>query len=368
MKKLFVLFLAIVMCLSLVACGQSDTEIKSSESENKEHSAESKKTVIVSEEPEKAKPNYAEILPDKLQGVWCDTSVENLLSFYAFDGENIKTYVVNIGLGASSGMFGTYSIEDGKIIYDYENFEFDGYSKFTYEDNILVLSNANDAEIKKVSSAEIMEYLIQEEDSSNKTGIVCLADLILNYYADSPESKVASEKKEEIAAIIKKAGEDALENLTTDYDKVQKLTWYKHKNQPEYTDITCYIYPYIGQMDSGELWLRVQLNYTDAQTDAGWIFFEKVIFSVDGENTIKEFRRNDIVRDNDSDVWEVADYGPSDSDIKVLKSIADSTETIIRFQGDEYHADHIVTNKEKAAIKDVLTAYDYLKNNHNNSN
>ena len=150
--------------------------------------------------------------------------------------------------------------------------------------------------------------------------------------------------------------------MNTDYDKVQKLTWYQHKNQPQYTDITCYMYPYIGRMDDGYTWLRVALNYTDAKTDAGWIFFDHVIFSVDGENTTKYFNRSEIIRDNDTEVWEIADFEPNASEIQLLKSIANSTETIIRFEGDEYYEDHIVTDKEKAAILDVLTAYDYLTN------
>ncbi len=102
--------------------------------------------------------------------------------------------------------------------------------------------------------------------------------------------------------------------------------------------------------------------YTDAKTNAGWIFFDNVIFSVDGENTTKAFSYYDIVRDNDTEVWEIADFEPNASEIALLRSIANSTETIIRFQGDEYYHDHIVTATEKKAILNVLTAYNYLEN------
>ena len=355
MKKLIALMLAAIMCLSMVACGQTNTE-----TQNPEPPTTSEEPTTVPEEPKETEPNYAEIVPDELQGVWGDTGMEGVLSLYAFKGNNVETYVVNIGVGAASVLSGTYTVGDGKVNYDFGSST--GYSNFTYDNNTLVMSNANNAEIKKLSAADIMEYLTQEENSANNNGVICLADLIINYYSDSAESSVAGEKKDAANSAIKAAGEAALQKLNTDYDKVQKLTWYQHKNQPQYTDICCYIYPYIGRMDSGETWLRVALNYTDAQTDAGWIFFENVIFSVDGENTTKMFSRNEIIRDNDTEVWEIADFEPNASEIQLLKSIANSTETIIRFQGDEYYEDHVVTDKEKAAILDVLTAYDYLTN------
>ena len=165
--------------------------------------------------------------------------------------------------------------------------------------------------------------------------------MIINYYGTSEEYGIALDRKDAANAAIEAIGQAALQNLTTEYDKVQKLTWYEHKNQPKYTDICCYIYPYIGRMDTGYTWLRVMLNYTDAQTDDGWIFFEKVIFSVDGSNTTKYFDRDEIVRDNDTEVWEYADFEPNASEVQLLKSIANSTETIIRFEGDEYYEDHI---------------------------
>ena len=361
MKKLFALMMAAIMCLSMVACGQTNTETP-----NSEPPAASDEPVSVPEtpeepeKPEETKPNYAEIVPDELQGVWADTGTEGILSLYAFKDNNVETYAVNFGTGAGSVLSGTYSVEDGKVSYDFGSAT--GYSNFTYENETLAMTNANGVEINKLSASDLMNYLAQEEGSGNNNGVICLADLVTNYYSDSAESSVASEKKDAANAAIKAAGEAALQNLNTDYDKVQKLTWYQHKNQPQYTDITCYMYPYIGRMDDGYTWLRVALNYTDAKTDAGWIFFDHVIFSVDGENTTKYFNRSEIIRDNDTEVWEIADFEPNASEVQLLKSIANSTETIIRFEGDEYYEDHIVTDKEKAAILDVLTAYDYLTN------
>ena len=221
--------------------------------------------------------------------------------------------------------------------------------------------NSGDVKKQKLSAADIMEYLIQEENVANLKGVICLSDLIINNYPDSDESSVAAEKKDAAISAIKSAGEEALSKMRTVYDKVVNRTWYLHKDRPEYLDTCCFIYPYFVSSEDGENLLVVELNYTDAKTNAGWVFFDQVIFSVDGENTTKHFNYNDVQRDNDDDVYEKVIFAPTSTEIELLKSIANSTETIIRFQGDKY-VDHIVTDKEKAAIIDVLTAYDYFVN------
>lgn len=354
MKKVLVGILALMMILGLVGCGKTNEEIPSSEVDSVVE-----EPVVTPAEVEEAVPNYAEILPDELQGVWCDEATEGILSLYAFEDSNIECYIINIGVGAGDFLSGTYTIEDSKLSYSFTGGT--GYSNFTYDNNVLTLTNANGEEIKKLSDADLIGYLEQEEASGNHSGVVSLADLILNYYSDSAEISTITEKKEAAAAAITAAGEAALNQLKTTYDKIQRLTWYEHKNQPKYVDTTCFIYPYIGRTDDGYTWLRVKLNYTDAKTDAGWIFFDHVIFSVDGENTTKYFNRSDIIRDNDTEVWETADFEPDASEVLLLRSIANSEETIIRFEGDEYYVDHTVTEKEKTAISDVLTAYNFLK-------
>ena len=358
MKKTISLLLALIMCLSLCACG----DVKESAQAQKIEPTEAE-PILETTEAEETEPtmNYAELVPDALQGVWVDTSIDGTLALYSYQDNQITYTLINCGVGAATALSGTYTVEEEKISYNFSNST--GYSNFTYENGTLTLSTATGCEIKRLSATDLMGYLEQEESTANNDGVICLADLIVNYYPGSPESSVAAEKKDSVNAAKRAAGEAALKNLKTTYDKVQKLTWYQHKNEPQYTDICCYIYPYIGRMDSGYTWLRVSLNYTDAQTDAGWVFFNTVIFSVDGENTTKSFSRSDITRDNDTEVWETADFEPNASEIQLLRNIAASDETIIRFQGNEYYEDHIVTKNEKDAIVDVLAAYEYLKNN-----
>ena len=338
MKKLISLILTVIMCASIVGCGQTEDESKN------------------------IQQNYAETVPNDLQGVWEDNSIEGIVNFYAFKDNNFENYILYPGADASKGFYGVYTVENDKVIYTYDEDFLGGTdsSDFLYDNGTLVLTNTNNIEIKKLSAEDILEYLIQEESKANFSGVIHFADIISKYYPDSAENSAAEKKKESVTSAIEVAGKAALQKLNTEYDKVEKLTWYDHKNKPQYTDICCYIYPYIGQMDDGFTWLRVKLNYTDAQTNAGWIFFDNVIFSVDGENTTKYFDSSDITRDNDTEVWEIADFAPEASEVQLLKNIANSNETIIRFQGAEHYVDHIVTDKEKAAINDVLTAFNYL--------
>lgn len=47
--------------------------------------------------------------------------------------------------------------------------------------------------------------------------------------------------------------------------------------------------------------------------------------------------------------------------IEMLEKIANSKETIVRFQGDQYYYDVTVKSSDKTAISQVLTAYEALK-------
>ncbi len=146
----------------------------------------------------------------------------------------------------------------------------------------------------------------------------------------------------------------AISKLQTKIDKVDGITWYHSK----YEDFSsqCYVVPYIGK-NSEKKWLRLKYYYTNNS----WIFFESVTIFVDGTRYNKTFNYSDIEHDNGSySVWEWADISPSKEDIEMLKAIANSEESIVRFRGDNYHYDLTITDDNKTAIKDILTAYELL--------
>lgn len=149
-----------------------------------------------------------------------------------------------------------------------------------------------------------------------------------------------------------------------DHDKVENITWYMPKNMPDYIDERCYVIPYIG-VQNDNMWICVRYNYTEDD----WVFWESLSIVSDGEKNVKYVGGLNTVRDNDGGVvWEWYDdvldvNAPMDSaEIQNLNKIVVSDETIIRFQGDEYHYDMIVSFQDKTMINDVLNLYSaYVK-------
>lgn len=165
------------------------------------------------------------------------------------------------------------------------------------------------------------------------------------------------EAEERLSELQKQQVQTMLSNMRLKDDKVRGYKFYYSKVHPYYADTRCYVLPYIGQ-SSSKTWLCARYHYTAYD----WIFFEKIIFAVDDERYEKSFNYYNITHDNGSrKVWEYMDTGyVSDSDVDIFWAIANSTETIVRFQGDDYWYDFTVGDADKKAIREVLTAYEGL--------
>ena len=87
-----------------------------------------------------------------------------------------------------------------------------------------------------------------------------------------------------------------------------------------------------------------------------------MVVNVDGRVFNLEFSYFEVERNNGSGgVWEWIDFVPSSENTTMLKLIADSKSTIVRFQGENYKNDRELTAKEKKAISDVFTVIDGYK-------
>lgn len=151
-----------------------------------------------------------------------------------------------------------------------------------------------------------------------------------------------------------KRAAEAFALLDKSYDKVQGITWYEPTERPYYADTRSYVLPYIG-IQNGNAWLRLAYWYTADD----WIFWENLTIMVDGKKYYEYVGAFGTERDNDTEVWEYYDKAATDDDIEMLWAIANSVETIVRFQGDNYHYDLTISSSDKNAIKKVLTAYEY---------
>ena len=66
-----------------------------------------------------------------------------------------------------------------------------------------------------------------------------------------------------------------------------------------------------------------------------------------------------MTRDNsDGRVWEYLDEDVGESEVELLRAIADSKEATVRFEGDGHYHDFTVTDGDKRAIRDALMVYE----------
>lgn len=178
-----------------------------------------------------------------------------------------------------------------------------------------------------------------------------------------PNAAALEAADETLKTLKKQQAEALLANMRKDEDRIQNMSFYSPKALKYYSDgswaadIRCFILPYIGRNDNS-VWLRLIYNYTDSD----WVFFRKVIVVADGKKFEKRFDYSDVVRDNEAyKVWEYVDDEVSSWDEEMLWAIADSKETLVRFQGDDYSYDFTVKDSDKQAIREVMTAYEALK-------
>lgn len=163
---------------------------------------------------------------------------------------------------------------------------------------------------------------------------------------------------DQLKALKQEQAQALLTNMRVEKDEVRGLTFYYSKTQPYYADERCYVLPYIGQ-DSTHTWLCAQYHYMDYDN---WVFWTNLTFAVDDQRYYKYFNYFDVVRDNDTEVWEYVNTADvTEDDIEMFWAIANSEKTIVRFEGDEYYSDFTVSQADKDAIREVLTAYETLQ-------
>ena len=179
-------------------------------------------------------------------------------------------------------------------------------------------------------------------------------DLNVKAAEGKDEYRKQQEKKKKEAA--EKKRKEAFLKLDKEYDKVQDITWYKSSSQPYYTDTRSYVLPYIGK--SGDsYWMKLRFLYTGDS----WVFFDNVEIYADGQKFYKTFDYYEMIHDNDTEVWEYIDIDPTDTDIEMLKTMANADETIVRFKGQERQYDLTISSEDKRGIKNVVNAYELVK-------
>ena len=379
MKKLVAFVLVLVICFSVSACGKSQAlqayealiaEIGevSLQSENAIIAAEDAYDTLLDEEKEDAKESYG-ILVSKREEF--DHLVEEAKKKAEQEEKlnSVKALIEAIGeitvdsenkIVAAEDAYNALSNSEKEMISD------EGekllVKRATYDTLLKTIDHAN----KVVAAIDAIGTVTLKSDSAIKNAkskyVALTAEekkFVTNYSvleaAEASYSKLWEAEKDRIIKEYSK-------QFDIDTDPVEGIKWYFHKNMPEYINSRDYIALYIG-VKNNQPWICIRYNYTDDD----WVFWEKLTIVVDGEKYVKTVKYYNITRDNDhGDVWEYYDEGLNmrqamdTEELKMLQQIADSNETIIRFEGDHYSYDLYVSNKDKKIIRDVLTLYKAL--------
>ena len=181
-----------------------------------------------------------------------------------------------------------------------------------------------------------------EDSSSSATTTVMPASTI----ATTTTSTLPPFTDEEYAA--------ALKQMVVKNDAVVGSRFILAKSRPAYSNYDTFEIYITGTQTTFD-GVRFLARYAGGD----WLFFEKMIVNVDGEVFNLNFSYDEVDRDNGSgDVWEWIDIVPSSENTMMLKLIADSKSTIVRFEGETYYDDRELTAKEKKAISDVFIVFD----------
>ncbi len=205
---------------------------------------------------------------------------------------------------------------------------------------------------EKINAAQqAFEQLTEKEKGKVKNAS------LLNQAEEKLAALQKQEKEAKRAEALKLLG-----NMRLDEDKVRHLKfyypsiWRVNQNETWIADKRCFILPYIGMDDHGGVWMRVVYNFTNDD----WVFFKKITVAADEKRYYRSFEDYDIVHDVDGGVREYIDIDGV-SDVEMLLAIANSKETIVRFEGDEFVYDFIVKEIDKRAIREVLLVYETFR-------
>ena len=380
MKKAISLLLALVMCLSLCACSKSEAatafedlvakiETVTLDSEGAIVAAENAYRAL-SDEEKSSVADSNDILVAKRAEY---DALQAQMQAKAEQEERLNAVVTLIE------SIGDITLDSEAAITAAE----EAYEKLPAEEKTMIAAAAEKlaecraayesavAEQMAAHAAEVTNAIdaIGEVTIDSKTAIEQARNLY-NALTDEEKNLVSNytilETAEADYAVIWEAEKQRIiseysKKFEIDTDPIEGISWYMHENMPDYIDTRSYIIPYIG-VRSSNAWICIRYNYT---ADS-WIFWEKLTIMADGVKYYKSVGYRDTIRDNDTEVWEYWDealnYKQSlDSEqLQMLQAIADSEETIIRFEGDEYYYDLYVTDKDKQMIRDTLTLYEAM--------
>ena len=366
MKKYLVVIMAVLMALCLCACGKSEA-VKAAEEKIAaigEVTLDSEKRISAAEKAvEKLSDDELKQLDKAEELKKAREKYERLVESKA---PVVDSLIVQIG---EVTIESEEKIEAARQEYDAVpasvKSRVKGLTELESAENMLIMLRA-----QRVDNLidQIGEVTLESADKINAAQ-QAFNRLKKNEKAQVKNVSRLTRAREEFAALQKREKEakrtEALKllgNMRLDEDKVRHLKfyypsiWRVNQNETWIADKRCFILPYIGMDDHGGVWMRVVYNFTNDD----WVFFKKITVAADEKRYYRSFEDYDIVHDVDGGVREYIDIDGV-SDVEMLLAIANSKETIVRFEGDEFVYDFIVKEIDKRAIREVLLVYETFR-------
>lgn len=141
-------------------------------------------------------------------------------------------------------------------------------------------------------------------------------------------------------------------NISEDEFDENKRKWYTPKSATKYidrNDIYCYFQ--MNKEYASNFRLRLQYYADD------WLFFDKCIFSIDGE--VFNYYPSDTKTDNGNGgyIWEWFDEQITSSNESLIKTLAYSKEAKVKLIGPQYHKVKSISSKQILNIKRSYELY-----------
>lgn len=145
--------------------------------------------------------------------------------------------------------------------------------------------------------------------------------------------------------------EDRLIRTVAEYDG---SSWARHPSSPRFQDIRDYVTLYLIETSSGRQSLELFVNYTSRD---GWLFVETASINIDGETSRLPVPR--WFRDNDTEIWEFGSItGPNA--LTIARQIGDADRVVIRFNGQQFYDDYVVSQSDKRVIREMLAMWEVI--------
>lgn len=164
---------------------------------------------------------------------------------------------------------------------------------------------------------------------------------------NSIQNEIKQQKENKKAELLKK--------LDSKYDDMYATTYISPKGINS-TSRKIHMAPYLA-IDKNTKTLYIDLGFQEDD----WIFFKQITFNIDGEITNISVKYNDIQRDT---VWGdgIYEYIPLSQSkyaniFKLIENIINGNQVKIRFTGDQYYTDYVITEREKQGLKDIYELY-----------